>query len=344
MITPRKFPALWLSLICSLIASPSCSAAKDEKQVELPQEPDNSFTIDLSIVGDCTLATDRGLNYPGSFNWYAENRPPDYFFAKVKHIFGSDDFTIVNLENVLTDNDLPESLKDGKKRAYCFKAPTYHCDILKAGSIEAVSLANNHTNDYGPQGCADTIAALKKAGLEYGTEDRTFYLKKNGFVIAVICHGLWYEAQAAQIAKRIRAASKRSDYQIVFYHGGAEANHQPEPWRVRASRRLVDAGADLVLGNHPHVLQPTEVYNGAHIIYSLANFCFGGNSRPENATAIFKLLLTVRDGRLQKQEVNLIPCYVFTGTINNWQPAPVADPVQKQNVLDFLYGKRPRPY
>lgn len=345
MKMPRKIPTKWLSFIWCLIALSACATTQELAQEEETQEQDGSFTIDLSIVGDCLLATDRGLNYAGSFNWYGEHRSPDYFFEKVKPIFERDDFTIVNLENVLTDKELPETEADrGGRRAFCFKAPTRHVDILKAASIEAVSLANNHTNDYGAQGYADTIATVKAAGLEYGTEERTFYLKKNGFVIAVICHGLWYEAQASQIVRRIKEASEHSDYQIVFYHGGAEAHHQPEPWRIRASRRLVDAGADLVIGNHPHVLQHMEVYNGANIIYSLGNFCFGGNTRPENATIIYKMLLTIREGRVQKQEYDMIPCYVFTGSINNWQPAPIVNESQKQLILDFMHGKRGLPY
>lgn len=340
-----KLPLKCLSLIWCLVALAACTTTHKPTQTTDPQAQSNTFTIDLSIVGDCLLATDRGLNYAGSFNWYAEHRSPGYFFEKVKPIFERDDFTIVNLENVLTDNELDETLSDsGNRRAYCFKAPTRHSEILKAGSIEAVSLANNHTNDYGPQGYADTIATVKQTGLAYGTENRTIYLKKNGFVIAVICHGLWYEAQASQIIRRIKEASKHSDYQIVFYHGGAEAVHHPEPWRVRASRRLVDAGADLVIGNHPHVLQPMEVYNGVNIVYSLGNFCFGGNTRPENRTVIYRALLTITEGRIQKQETNLIPCYVFTGPTNNWQPTPILDTTAKQLVLDFMYGKRELPY
>lgn len=338
----RKFFILTTTCIWGLAVSFVCLAAH-EQQEDTPHTQGEPFIIDLSIVGDCTLATFKGENYAGSFNWYAERYAPDYFFEKVRDIFESDDFTIANLENVLTDNPLPEAEK-GSSRAFWFKAPTRHCDILKAASIEAVSLANNHTKDYGRQGLEDTIAAVRNAGIEYGAEDRTFYLEKNGFVIAVICHGLWYESQAAQIEKRIQQASRHSDYQIVFYHGGAEAHHHPEPWRVRASRRLVDAGADLVLGNHPHVLQPVEVYNGAYIVYSLGNFCFGGNSRPENATMICKLFLTVSEGRLQKQEVYFIPCYVYTGEVNNWQPAPIDDPLRIQYVLDFLNALRERPY
>ena len=210
--------------------------------------------------------------------------------------------------------------------------------------MEAASLANNHTGDYGPGGFADTAAALEAAGLPYGANDRTVYLEKNGFTIAVICHGLWNEGQASQIVRRIEEASALSDYQMVLYHGGTEGVHQPEPWRVQASRRLADAGAELVLGCHPHVLQPEEVYNGVPIVYSLGNFCYGRNRSPENRTIIYKVLLSVEDGVLTGQTTQIIPCYVYTGSTNNWQPAPITDEAERQQVLDFMSGAAELPF
>ena len=324
------------------VEAPPAAETPPVKEPE-PEPEDTSFTIDLSIVGDCMLATYKGQFYEGSFSWYVAHKAPAYFFEKVADIFKADDFTIANLENVLTDNNLKEVAKSGS-RVFWFKAPTYNRHILRAGSIEAVSLANNHTNDYGTQGFQDTIAAVEDAGIQYGTNDRTFYLEKNGFVIAVICNGLWNESQASYIVTRLQTASEKSDYQIVFYHGGTESVHKPEDWRVRATHKLVDAGADLVIGNHPHVLQPTEVYNGVNIIYSLGNFCYGGHTKPENRTVIYKMLLTIDEGRVQKQEVSFIPCYVYTGKVNNWQPAPITNETEKRYVLDFLAGKRILPY
>ena len=211
---------------------PGYVAPVEEDNEESEEPEDTSFTIDLSVVGDCMLATHKGGYYNGSFSWYAAHKDPSYFFEKVYDIFSADDFTIVNLENVLTDRKLAEVNK-GVPRAFWFKGPASNANILTAGSVEAVSLANNHTGDYGSQGRADTIAAVKEAGLDYGTNDKTIYLEKNGFVIAVICHGLWNEAQASDIVRRVKAASEKSDYQIVFYHGGAESVHKPEDWRVR---------------------------------------------------------------------------------------------------------------
>ena len=308
--------------------------------IGLYDEVTNKTTIDMTFVGDCMLSTYKGQYYEGSFSWYAANYPNTYFFEKVQDYFSNDDFTVVNLENVLTDNNLSEVWKDHNP-AYWYKAPTSNANILTASSIEAVSLANNHFGDYGNQGRTDTMNAVSAVGLPYGTNDETIYLEKDGYTIAVICHGLWSEWQASQIITRIEEASQKSDYQIVFYPGGKERVHSPEQWKIRASRSLVDAGADLVIGNHPHVLQPMEMYNGVRIIYSLGNFCFGGSKSPENRTIIYQLHLTIdkKTGELDSWTDEIIPCYVYTGNTNNWQPAPITDEVVKQKVIDFMNWK-----
>ncbi len=108
----------------------------------------------------------------------------------------------------------------------------------------------------------------------------------------------------------------------------------------------MDAGADLVVGNHPHVLQPREVYKDVEIIYSLGNFCFGGNKKPGKNTAIYQMELTVETETLKlcDSKSEIIPCYVFTGEWNNYQPAIVTDESDKAKILDFMNGKRKSPY
>lgn len=105
----------------------------------------------------------------------------------------------------------------------------------------------------------------------------------------------------------------------------------------------MDAGADLVLGNHPHVLQPREIYKDREILYSLGNFCYGGSRYPQNRTLIYQLTLTVRDGALVSAASELIPCYVYTGKVNNYCPALITDEAQCQRVLDFMDGKLKSP-
>lgn len=317
----------------------------DYQATEPAPSPTPTFDIDLTFAGDCTLASFKGeykaLNFKGIYRTYG----PDHFFREVKPIFEADDFTVVNLENVFTDQPLPERYK-GTGTAFWFKAPTETTQVLTRGAVEVVSLANNHTLDYGQRGKSDTRAALDQAGVLWGDEDKTLYLEKNGYRLALICTGLWDSSDVAPIVRRIQEASAQSDFQMVFFHGGKEGIYTPEQWKVNACHRLVDAGADLVLGNHPHVPQPREVYNGVDIIYSMANFCFGGNNYPKNRTILYQLKLTVdANGTLTDKTGTIIPCYVFTGPDrNNYQPAPIQDPEQRQRVLDFMDWKRSSPF
>lgn len=306
-------------------------------------ETEDAFSMAVSFTGDMLLASLHGKRAAGNFLDYAAKQEPEYFLQHVRPIFEADDFTVVNLENVLTDRNLTPKEK-ATDPAYWFRAPAATTDILTSSGVEAVSLANNHTGDYNAAGYKDTVKAVSAAGLEYGGNDRTFYLEKNGYRVAVICHGLWTEGQAGAIIRRLKAAEKDSDFQVVFYHGGVEGVHTPEAWRVRASRRLIDNGADLVLGNHPHVLQPREVYKGKEIVYSLGNFCFGGSRGPENRTIIYQLILRVENGELVSAASEMIPCYVHTGgRVNNYCPAPIEDEAQARRVLDFMDGKAKLP-
>lgn len=303
------------------------------------------FTIDLSIVGDCLLATEDGKDTSYSFSWYAKNKSPEYFFKKVAPVFQNDDFTIANLENVLTDRPLKK--RDKGKGAFWFKAPSSNTDIIRKGNIDVVSITNNHTYDYGMDGYLDTIKALDKAGIAWGSEDKTLYLDKNGYKIAFIPASLYSGSQTKRIVERIKIASEKSDYQIVYFHGGKEAIYVPEDWKIEACHKLVDAGADLVIGNHPHRLQPLEIYKGVNIIYSLGNFCFGGNNHMKsNRTIIYKTILKIENGKLAQEETLLIPCYIQDKTKyqNNWQPDIIKNEEEKRLVYDFLFWKADLPH
>lgn len=315
-----------------------------EPVTEPPTEPEpKTFDITISFTGDNMLASYKNQTTAGSFNEYAAEKEPTYFLEKVRPIFEADDFTIVNLENVFTDRQLTAVTKNHDP-AYWYCSKTSNVNILTSSSVEGVSIANNHTFDYGQQGYNDTVKTLNDANLPYGFNEKIMYFEKNGFTIAVICHGLWNEGQANDIITYIRKAEKQSDYQIVFYHGGKEKVHEPDKWRVRASRKLVDAGADLVIGNHPHVLQPREFYNGAEILYSMGNFCYGGNRAPENRTIIYQMTLTVgENNELVTASSSIIPCYVYTASRNNYQPAPIENQDEIDKVLAFMYGETDSP-
>lgn len=298
------------------------------------------FSIKLSFAGDTMLASNKDQTTPGSFNDYANKKEPSYFLEKVSNIFKNDDFTILNLENTLTDQKLPEISKSTDP-AYWYKSKTSNINILSSSSIEGVSVSNNHTGDYGPIGKQDTIDTIVNANIQYGDYNHIMYFKKNNYTIAIICKGLWIESQANDIIKLIKEAEEKSDYQIIFFHGGKERIHQPEEWKIRATRKLIDNGADLVIGSHPHVIQPREIYKNKEIVYSLGNFCYGGNRGPENRTIIYQINLTIdnKTNKLIEEESNIIPCYVYTGNTNNYQPAPIEEENIKNKVIDFMNWK-----
>ena len=305
---------------------------------EVPADSE-SFDITLSFAGDMILATNKDTFYSGALRDYAATHDPGYFLEKVRPIFEADDFTIANVENVFSDRQLEPVFKDYSP-AFWFLAPTSNINILSGSSVEGAMIANNHIRDYGEAGYQDSIAAITNSGMIYGDASRIMYFEKGGYVIAVICSGMWGEYQANNIISLMKTAQEHSHYQVVLFHGGTEKIHAPEEWKRRAARKLVDNGADLVVGGHPHVLQPREIYNGVEIVYSIGNFCYGGHRYPENRTVIYQMTLTVgKDMTLEASNSNIIPCYVYTGSINNFQPAVVDDETLKNRILDFMDGK-----
>lgn len=302
-------------------------------------EEGDTFDITLSFVGDMILATNKDTHYSGTLRDYSATHDPSYFLEKVRHIFEADDFTIANVENVFSDRPITPVYKDYSP-AFWFIAPTANINILSGSGVEGAMIANNHIRDYGQEGYNDSVQAILNSGMIYGDASRIMYFEKGGYVISVICSGLWGEYQANNIINLMKIAQQHSHYQVVLFHGGTEKIHAPEDWKRRAAHKFVDNGADLVVGGHPHVLQPREVYNGVEIIYSIGNFCYGGHRYPENRTVIYQMKLTVgKDMSLKASNSNIIPCYVYTGSINNFQPAIVDDPTIKNRILDFMDGK-----
>lgn len=309
----------------------------------------SSFQIKLSFVGDCLCATDARTSYDNCFEEVADRKNPSYFLANVQSLFLNDDFTIADCENVYSDSKNLAMSDKGQYsnpniEAYWFKTKAKNAQILSVGGIDMVSIDNNHINDYGLQGHEDTRKALNDANVQWGEEGKIVYYEKNGYRIAIICVSMYHDGVVDAIKGYLKKAEKRSDYQIIYFHGGEEAVHTAETWKINACHTLIDSGADLIIGDHPHVLQPREIYHGKTIIYSMGNFIFGGNRHPENRTIIYQHTLTVDlQTNLSSEKGKIIPCYVYTGETNNWQPALIKDKRTKQKVLDFMNGKTNSP-
>ncbi|MBE6861804.1 MAG: CapA family protein [Ruminococcus sp.] len=308
---------------------------------EAPTEP-TPVEITINFMGDCTLGTQHGADTPGRFNATADAQPAHYFFDGVREILEEGTFNITNCEGVLSDGPVTEAFKDYDP-AFWFKSSAKNAKVFSENGIDLVGIANNHINDYNAQGRLDTIGALENNGVLWCDNTNDVVLEYEGIRIAVFCTTLWHPDAPNGICSRITEASANTDLQIVFFHGGTEYIHSPDSYKVQYAHSFVDAGADLVIGSHPHVLQPIEVYNGVNIVYSIGNFVYGGNSRPENRTVVYQHKFTFDDKVLVDSSEEVFPCYIYTGDVNEYQPTLIDDPEDKQLVLDFMYGKADSP-
>lgn len=334
-----------LVLILAWVVIPkSPSQSSQPETVELSPSPSPSpspeptpepVTLTLSFAGDCTLGMDDYLGYSGSLNETYDQMGASYFLQNVRDIFSSDDLTIVNFEGTLTDSD------QRADKTYAFKGPKTYTDILTSASVEIANLANNHTQDYGEQGFADTKAALTAANIEhFGFED-TLILEVDGVKVGFTGQFTVYEGpeHLELLQKNIQSLQEQGAQLIIAsFHWGLEKDTTPEADQIELAHAAIDAGAHLVIGHHPHVLQGMERYKGRYICYSLGNFCFGGNSNPPDYDCmIFQQTFTLYGDMVSEDDnINIIPCSVSSTTLrNDYCPTP-AEGTDAERILSKL--------
>lgn len=327
-----------LVILCgALLAKGLYKSNKEEPQPEKQETPEvQETTITISAAGDCTLGTDEGFNYKRSFKGkYDAVQDPAYFFQNVQPVFAQDDLTIVNMEGTLTE----ETTREPKQ--FAFKGDAEYAKILTAGAVETANLANNHSFDYGKKSYEDTITALEAEGISSFGYERTAVMDIKGVKVGLA--GVYELAEHIDCKQDLLdniASLKEQGAQIIIvsFHWGQEKENVPNDVQVELAHTAIDNGADLVLGHHPHVLQGIEEYKGKNIVYSLGNFCFGGNSAPSDMdTMIFQQTFTVKDGKLQEDNVtNILPCKIssaYEEGYNNYQPI-LAEGEQKEKIFE----------
>ena len=319
-------------------------AHEDEPEIEEePEPPSTLVSLTISAAGDCTLGGDP--RYSGRLIRELESSDGDHsiFLSNVRHIFEEDDLTIVNLEGPLTDRSAHLD------KGYVFRGPPHLAKILSSSGVDAVTLANNHIKDFLEAGYQDTVEALEAEGVEYFGNEFHTTMEIKGIRVGLFGFNMWYDG--ADNRKRIESAiaALRSDGAqliIAYYHWGTESVTTPDAYQRTIGRFTIDSGADLVLGSHPHVIQGIEVYKGKNIVYSLANFCFGGNNNPlDKDTFIFQQTFTFDDGlMLDTNETNIIPARVSSvRTHNDFRPTVAEDEdaeriIEKINTLSERLG------
>lgn len=286
------------------------------------------LSITITAAGDASLGNYYGQGYEGSFReTYSKKQDFGYFFENVYDIFSADDMTIVNLEGTLT---LAQERRADQQ--FCISGDPEYVDILTTGSVEAVSMGNNHRQDYLQQGTDDTVKTLEEAGIPYAYDQYTgTYETPQGILIGFVSvNGSEEDEGAPEVETYLQKGIKELQEQgcdliLACCHWGIELAHNPNDYQKTLGRKCIDWGADLVIGHHPHVLQGVEEYQGKYIVYSLGNFCFGANKNPKDKdTFIVQQTFTFIDGVKQEEtQLKVIPCSISSVTNrNDYKPTP----------------------
>ncbi|MBE7062629.1 MAG: CapA family protein [Clostridia bacterium] len=341
-----------VGILCLLLSGCTHKEAAPAVAVATPVPTPIASQIVLSAAGDCTLGSDPAFSYAGSFHarFAEEGENYAYFFENVADIFRADSFTFVNFEGTLT-----EETKRADK-TYTFKGPAAYAKILSAGDIEVVSLSNNHTYDFGETGFQDTKAALSEENIAYAYSDKTVLLsvrpgeeavpasgekRENETYIGIAAFSVWYDG--ADVRANIKEAitelrNKGADLVFVSCHWGLEGENYPYEVQKSVGHYAIDAGADGVWGHHPHVIQGIETYKGKEIVYSMGNFCFGGNHNPRDKDCfIYQMTFETVDGVLTgKWESEILPCRISSQSgYNDYKPTP-CEGAEKERILSRM--------
>ncbi len=312
-------------------ASPIAAATTVPAETQ-PQE--ERFT--LTFVGDCTLGASPA-NYYADFGFVKTvGEDYGYPFRNVIDYFTGDECSFANLEGPLCDVGHPVQKK------HTFHGPERFVNILTENSVDFVSLANNHTLDYAQSGYNTTLRTLDGAGVPYVERDASKIITTPGSLTIGVYGAAYYKLDVEDMVVEIGALREQCDIVIYAPHWGIEKTYKPTAVQEEVGRAAIDAGADIVWGSHPHALQPIEEYGGGVILYSLGNFSFGGNSKPEDFDTALIQVEVIRDGRgnVRLGELAIIPCCLSSiPERNNYQPTPYAqDSEEYARVMDKLAG------
>ena len=297
--------------------------------------------VTISAVGDILLGEDENYLSDSSFSTLLAQNGEEYFFENVRSMLDADDFTIGNYEGTLTT-----STNRMWAEQNCFKGDPSHVEVLVDGSVEAVSLANDHSIDFGNDGFTDTQNCLRQVGVASIDDGEVLIRELRGIKVAVIGINAMNEgAEGTSRAEDTRncidsARSQGAQIVIVSFHWGSENEYVPNESQEMLAYTAIDAGADLVIGHHPKVLQRVEEYNGKYIAFSLGAFCYGGTTMPNDMdTVIFQETFHISQaGEITQTKINLIPCRMSSDpTWNNCQPTPVSGD-DAQRIMNRLNG------
>ncbi|MBD0381155.1 CapA family protein [Paenibacillus sp. WST5] len=269
--------------------------------------------VKLSFVGDVLLAS--------KVEDILKQKGYDYPYSNVSDFLSKPDYTIANLETPITTRGTVQ------KKDYVYRSSPLALPALKGSGIDLVNLANNHVMDFGTEGLLDTMASLDQegvkrigAGKDLNEAYQPVIVEKQGMKIAflgfsrVVPEASWKagpghpgvaETYSHKLpVEAIQKAKEQADLVVVIAHWGVERSDNPDKNQKDLAHRYIDAGADLIVGGHPHVLQGFEQYKGKWIAYSLGNFIFTTNDIPKTWETV---ILEAACSKDKQCDVHLVP-------------------------------------
>ena len=320
------FPAALALCLAAVSAAPAeggWTALTEDRQAADGAVRDETYsgTVTVTFLGDCTLGgEEKSRNSALGFVRRVQENGTGFPLRNLTALTLTDDLTVANLEGVLTDRPLEKV-----KKKYNFSGPTVYTQILTSGGGECVTLANNHSRDYGDAGYADTKAALEEAGVGwFGTDAPAFWQNEEGLRIGFIgvgtsLSGNRYKRYVRQM-KTLREAGCAAV--VTVMHAGTEYSYTPDSYQEQIVSRAVSSGTDLVIGHHPHVVQGYAERDGVPVVYSLGNCSFGGTTHAKDSDAlVVQADLTFEEGLLADVSLRFYPISITSdGHYNNYSP------------------------
>ena len=283
--------------------------------------------ITLTLVGDNSFGTypetPEHLKFDHVFA--ANGGDNQYVFKNSLPWFKSDDYTIINAESAFTNET------KAVNKMWRIKSDPRHVAFLPASGIEAANLANNHTRDYFEVGYKDTLKAFRDHQVSV-FNDRMPLITTIGNIETIF---LGYDCRMSQqspeflarIVKEVQQYKRPNNLVIVNMHWGVEYRETPVEYQTHFGRTILDAGADIIIGAHPHRLESVELYKGKYIIYSMGDYAFGADpTLLSRMTAMFRLRFAKENDVVVMKGMSIVPTLENSDgstTENNYQPLPV---------------------
>lgn len=301
-------------------------------------------SITLTFVGDTSIGD--AFQYRGheaSYHQVIRDKGMDWPFSKVREVLLADDLTVANLEGSMT------TLKRYKDVRYPLVIHPSFAEVLVRGGIDVVNTANNHAMDFLREGYEETLTTLDKAGIgRFGTlsppsvtkADKAEVVEIKGIKIGLIGYTYPQNEDLGRIAGACEALREQGCALVILsLHWGRETHMKPDSTQTSFAKKALDAGADLIFGHHPHVVQPIALYKGKPVLFSTGNFTFGTMSHVDRSTGMFQVVYQLEPSGPVLSGIKVIPC--LTSGTGDYRPMPVSDEAERRVIFGKLSFKTP---